>query len=520
MGKPNILFIFTDMQRADTIHALGNPVIKTPNLDALVREGVSFVNAYSPSPVCVPARYSMHTGAYPFNTGCADNGPMPADDGSSYVAVLGNAGYRTHAIGKCHFTPDKDALRGYQTRESQEEIVKDPASDDYLRYIHSKGYRYVCDPHGIRGEMYYIPQISPFPAAFHPTQWIGDRSIAFIKEAANGGKPWHLFSSFIHPHPPMNPPNPWHKLYRAPLMPLPFVPQDSEALYTWINRKQNRYKYRDQGIDNNLIRSMKAYYYACISFIDFQIGRIRRALEETKQLDNTLIVFSSDHGEFLGDFNCFGKRSMHNPAAKIPMIARMKGLYEGGRISETPVSLVDLAPTFLEAAGVGANAMSIDGETLSRNIVTADRFIFSQFNSEARGIYMIANRNWKYFYSTADNREFLFNLETDPKESRNQAGLVFPEPREALRRLRKTLLEKLAGTKSAGAIEKDDRGELNWKSYVNPDQGTTDEMHRHVQDPVVPAVDPDEGLLIQDHPWADDFIPGYTNLNKGEIDGK
>jgi arylsulfatase A-like enzyme len=507
MPKPNILLLFTDMQRADTIHALGNPVIKTPHLDTLVREGVSFVNAYSPSPVCVPARCSMHYGAYPFTTGCADNGPMPADNGRSYAAALGNAGYRTHAIGKCHFTPDKDALRGFQSRESQEEIVKDPASDDYLRYIHAKGYRYVCDPHGCRGEMYYIPQVSPFPAQHHPTQWIGDRSIAFIREAAQGGKPWHLFASFIHPHPPLNPPNPWHKLYRAALMPLPYVPQDYEALYTWINRNQNRYKYRDQGIDNNLVRAIKAHYYACISFVDFQIGRIRQALADTNQLDNTLIVFSSDHGEYLGDLNCFGKRGMHNPAAKIPLIAHMPGLYAGGRISETPVSLVDIAPTLLEAGGVPGDGLALEGEALSRHVDSRDRFVYSQFNSQARGIYMIANRRWKYFYSAADQREFLFNLETDPQEARNQAGLPFPEQRAALRLLRQTLLEKLVGTQSGGAVEKNSSGELAWKIF----EPSALERRQQVIGAVSPSPDPDEGLLIQDHPWADYAIPGYTD---------
>ena len=168
-----------------------------------------------------------------------------------------------------------------------------------------------------RGEMYYIPG-SQVPARLHATQWVGDHSEAFIREHARtredaregGDRPFFLFSSYIHPHPPFAPPTPWNKLYRGPLMPLPKRPAQREALWTWANRHQNRYKYRDNGIDDNLLRVIKAHYYACISFVDYQVGRLLAALEETGMLDDTLILFASDHGELLGDYDCFGKRSM------------------------------------------------------------------------------------------------------------------------------------------------------------------------------------------------------------------
>ena len=117
-ARPNILILFTDMQRADTIHALGNGVIRTPHLDRLVEEGTAFTNCFSPSPVCVPARCSMHYGIYPQKTGLFDNGPMMDDNEASFPAVLGQNGYVTHAIGKCHFTPDHFALRGFESRQS------------------------------------------------------------------------------------------------------------------------------------------------------------------------------------------------------------------------------------------------------------------------------------------------------------------------------------------------------------------------------------------------------------------
>ncbi|MFC1454090.1 sulfatase, partial [Verrucomicrobiota bacterium] len=311
LQKPNILVLFTDMQRADTIHALGNHVIRTPHLDRLVREGTAFTNCFSPSPVCVSARCCMHYGMYPQRTGLFSNGRMMDDNGSSYPAVLGQNGYRTHAIGKCHFTPDTRALRGFQSRQTQEEGTSDPEKDDYIAWLRDNGYDYY-EPHGARGEMYYIPQVSTLPVEAHPSQWIGNEADRFIRESSAQARPWCLFASFIHPHPPFAPPKPWHKLYRAPAMPLPLAVEHAPDLYTWINRFQNRYKYRDRGLDLNLLRVIKAYYYATISFVDNQLGRILDALERTGQLDDTLIVFTSDHGEHLGDLGCFGKRSMHD----------------------------------------------------------------------------------------------------------------------------------------------------------------------------------------------------------------
>ncbi len=117
---PNILLIFCDQLRFDTIRELGNPVIRTPNLDRLCREGTTFTSAYSPCPVSVPARASMHYGQYPMNTGCYENrDPMPEDGRPSFMQVLSDAGHRTHGVGKCHFSPDPHALRGFQTRERQ-----------------------------------------------------------------------------------------------------------------------------------------------------------------------------------------------------------------------------------------------------------------------------------------------------------------------------------------------------------------------------------------------------------------
>ena len=516
--RPNILHLFTDMQRFDTIHALGNTVIKTPTLDRLCREGVAFSNAYSPSPVCVSARCSMIMGQYPLNTGCYANTTMPTDDRQTFMGILKDDGFRTHGIGKCHFTPDKFALRGFETREIQEEggeSLENLEKHHYVKYLHEKKYDHICESNGVRGEMYYTPQPSQLPAKDHPTQWIGDRSIAFLQEEQE--RPWYLYTSFIHPHPPFNPPNPWHKLYRPAMMPHPDVPEDWESLLTYINRVQNRYKYGDQGINRHHMRLIKAYYYACISFVDYQIGRILETLEKTGQMENTLILFSSDHGEHLGDRNSFGKRSMHDSSARVPMILRQPGRFDGGQVCDTPVSLVDIAPTFLSAAqnqsykeNGSVASHTLDGEDMHAVLTgkSTRKVVFSQYSSAAGWLldpsqqqylqqeenllrahfssYMAVSKEAKYIYSALDNREFFFDRISDPLERRNRAGVMFVQ--QAKQEMKQTLIRHLkASGETAGIVENE------WKQFpkvsINPD--------------------PDAGLLIQDGytPWANMELP-------------
>lgn len=494
--QPNILLLFTDMQRADTIHALGNLVIRTPALDRLVREGTAFTSCYSPSPVCVPARCSMHYGLYPVHTGLADNGPMPPDNGRSMPAELHRLGYETASIGKCHFMPDRAEARGFDSRLLQEECCSDPARDDYCRWLANRGVS--CDePHGTRGEMYYIPQISLHPAEEHPTQWIGDRTLDFLRAHRDASRPWFLFASFIHPHPPFAPPKPWHKLYRSPDMPLPLLPQNAESLHCWINRVQNRYKYRDRGRDLQLLRNIKAYYYAAISFVDFQIGRILAALDDSGLAKDTIVAFASDHGEYLGDYGCFGKRGMHDASARVPLLVRAPGRFCAGKRCETPASLVDLFPTFLHAAGAAdADIPPLDGLDLAALADgTAERdFVFSQFGHGPDSLFMAVDSSHKYVYSAPDRREWLFDRVRDPQETRSVAGL--PSSREPLRRLRTTLLDYLAANGAQDSVSSTPEG-LAWSDRPRYDASWLDN-------------DPDAGLLVQDHELAPIRFPeGY-----------
>jgi arylsulfatase len=492
--RPNILFIFTDQQRADTIHAAGNPVIRTPHLDRLCREGVRFSSAFTPSPECVPARCALITGRYPHQTGCYSNAdPMP-EPAETFMDVLRASGYRTHAIGKMHLTPDSQALRGLQSREHQEEIRESMAEDDYLRYLQAAGYGHVYDPMGSRGEMYYIPQPAQMPARYHATNWVGERAEVFLRDQ-DKCQPFLLWASFIHPHPPFSPPTPWNKLYRAALMPPPHEPADYAYLQTYINKVQNRYKYRDHGSDLNLLRVMKAYYYACISFIDYQIGRMLRVLEETDQLENTLILFSSDHGEYLGDYGCFGKRGMLDAPARIPLLARYPQRFAPGSECTIPASLVDIYPTILAAAGCPAPHQYLAGVDLAELAgtqaeVLSERTVYSQWQHGADGLYMAVNRKSKYIYSAPDRREYLFDRIADPLETRSRANVVFC--RDTLHSMRDNIMNYYRGENYTEPLEDD-----TWRLFPQPEL----------------SADPDAGLLIQDPPWAEamQVIPGYTD---------
>ena len=427
---PNILLITTDQQRADTIAALGNPTIQTPTLDRLVREGTAFTRCYTPSPVCVPARHALATGLPPHQIGCFDN-RVDAMPFPSLMERLHSSGYQTHGVGKMHFGPDLWRNWGFESRDTSEEIQPiESEQDDFCRFLRENGFEHVVEPHGVRSEMYYLPQPSQLPARLHNTAWVADRSLEFI-ENRDPSRPFFLWTSFIKPHPPFEVPTPWDKLYRAAEMLPPFRPEGFEKLLTYWNHYQNRYKYRDKGYDEMLVRTLKASYYACITFIDHHVGRILAGLGE--ELDNTLVIFTSDHGELLGDYGSFGKRSMLNAAAQVPMLVRYPERFAAGIQCDTPTTLLDIWPTCLAAAGESDWQVSPEGQNLA-DIATGDTerdTVFSQYSHGATGLYAAVTKDLKYIYSAADNREWLFDLRVDPNETHNFAGNPSYEDRQA-----------------------------------------------------------------------------------------
>lgn len=471
---PNILFLFTDQLRADCIAALGNSIIKTPNIDRLVRQGTAFTKCYTPSPVCCPARHSLTSGLPPHITGCVDN-VEGVEKRPSFMEKLGECGYQTHGIGKMHFSPELGDW-GFESRDVSEELFEDGVSDDYRDFLVDNGYEHVLDPHGLRSESYYLPQPSQLPEKLHHSHWVADRSIDFLSQR-DKQRPFLLWSSFIKPHPPFESPNPWGRLYRMHEMDEPLLPVNGEEHWTFWNKVQNRYKYMDGGGYNRyLSRSIKAAYYGTISFIDYNIGRILDSLGD--EIENTLIVFSSDHGELLGDFGCYGKRSMLDPSCRVPMIARLSGVFPANARCDHPTSLVDLFPTFVSLARKQDSYSSPEGITLMDALGSANqnRIVFSQFSQNQLGLYMATDRNWKYIYSAADHKEWLFDLVKDPFEIENR--IDDSEYAAPLKRLKQACIKRFQIDGYTEALDGDD-----WK---------------HFPETELPMQYTDDGLLFQD----------------------
>jgi arylsulfatase A-like enzyme len=244
---------------------------------------------------------------------------------------------------------------------------------------------------------------------------------------------------------------------------------------------------------------MKAYYYATISFIDYQIGRILSALDDNDELENTLIIFTSDHGEYLGDYNCFGKRSMHDASSRVPLIIRYPESFPTETVCEQAVSLVDILPTIAAAAEADTAGIDLDGTDLA--MVASGKcereIVFSQFGKEDTGIYMAVSRKWKYFYSVGDGREFLFDRINDPRETRNKANL--PNLHKVKEHFKQRLLEYLKKEGAESAFTETETG-LDWKEYPRYDYSVLD--------------DPDSGLILQDH---DAFVLDRTEYTKTAI---
>lgn len=411
--KPNILLLFCDQLRADALGCYGHPFIQTPAIDSLAKRGTLYRRAYTPSPVCVSARCSMITGRYPQNTGCYDNG-NPYGEVDTFMGRLTDAGYRTHGIGKMHFEPELYALRGFQSREVGEEFG-DRTKDDYMLHLQKNGYGHLTRPHGQRDTMYYTPQLAQMPAELHPTAWTADRSIAFIEEQTDE-QPFMLWSSFVHPHPPFNPPEPWQLLYPSAMMPDPYRPPGEDTLMTVHQEQQNRYKCGDGGHDRRKDQLIRSYYNACVSFIDFQIQRILDTLDAQGLRENTQILFAADHGDFLGDYGCYGKRSFLSASAQIPFIGSGVG-FEENQESTAPITLCDIFPTLMKTAGL--DSAEIDGKAL-QSLENRDT-IYGQFSNGELGVYHVCHQGWRYIYSATDQKEFLISPEWDPRESTNLA---------------------------------------------------------------------------------------------------
>lgn len=366
---PNILWICTDQQRYDTIGALGNPYVSTPNIDSLVSEGVAFTHAYCQSPICTPSRASFLTGMYPSAVHVNGNGNDYFPNTFPLVTrTLADNGYDCGLIGKLHLASAfrriepraDDGYRYWQYSHAPRDDWKE--GHDYADWVRSKGY--------ILRELTQNPE--GVPAELHQTTWCAEKTIEFICEERDA--PWLASVNIYDPHPPFNPPQSYREQFNPEDLPEPHFKESDLEQQNRLSKIDFQSKVRtpdDLDIRNPIIpqsprgktkpelveqrdaNTLTAAYYAMIKLIDDQLGRILEVLDGTGQRENTVIIFTSDHGEMLGDHGLIQKGCrFYEGLVRVPLIFSWQGHFENGLKSEGLVELVDKTPTLLELAGL------------------------------------------------------------------------------------------------------------------------------------------------------------------------
>ncbi len=355
-GAPNILWICTDQQRFDTIAAMGNKHIRTPNLDKLVAQGVAFSHAYCQSSVCTPSRASFLTGRYPRTNRTRENGQAIPQDEVLVSKLLADGGYDCGLVGKLHIAPcfkrvEKRVDDGYRVFDwSHDPSPQWGKHNEYTAWIESKGYKW-GDIYHPKGYAY-----AGAPTELHQTTWCFDRAIDFIKEKRSG--PWMMSLNVYAPHHPFDPPKEYLDRYDPDKLPDPaYKPGelDNKPIFQRIDH-DGAYGGGGMGFSKMTPRERRevtAAYYAMIEQVDDNVERILKVLDETGQRDNTVVVFMSDHGELLGDHGMYLKGPhTYDCSIRVPLILSWPGHFRAGLRSDALVELVDVMPTLLNCAGL------------------------------------------------------------------------------------------------------------------------------------------------------------------------
>lgn len=438
MTRPNILFITADQMRWDCLGCAGNPVIQTPHLDALAAAGTRFTNAFTPDPICVPARASIMTGNYPqVCTGHKGNTGAIREGQPLLTRTLKSAGYRTYALGKLHFLPyappdQPRTTHGFDHVEWTESgrILKqyDPKGErrgveDYFDHLHDQGWHGYARAHGI-GNNDVRPCASPLPAELYVDAWIADRSIAALDRHCDehADAPFFLWMSSPKPHSPYDPPPPFDRLHDPRTIPPPFG--DLSLLeHMDPNIEQTLYSHGCDSLSPEAWQVIRSYYYGNISFLDAQVGRVLAHLDRLGLRENTLIIFTADHGDLLGDFGSAFKSNHMNGSVRVPFLAAGPGI-PAGAVASAPMGLQDLHPTFADFAGadIGQPVHGLSLRSLLDGGPSQREWYYACTGHPGHQSSMIANGEWKYIYSEHGGIEQLYDQRNDPGEVRNLAG--------------------------------------------------------------------------------------------------
>lgn len=446
VNMPNILWICTDQQRLDTLGCYGNPYVHTPNLDGLARSGVQFNHAYSQSPVCAPSRASFLTGRYPRVSRVRQNGQMIPKDEVLITKLLRDMGYNCGLAGKLHIAPcHASVCKGTEARIDDgysvfhwshgSSMSDHSANNEYHVWLRSQGLAYNTSPYQGSEQVQ-----KGMPEAYHQTKWCTDRAIDFIEANTACGDPWMFSLNYFDPHHPFDPPEEYLERYLPVLdeIPLPsYKPGElnNKSIFQQDENKNGGYnsmkEFRYDSMTERDHRLVKAAYWAMVDLIDHQVGRILDVLKKNGQLNNTLIIFTSDHGEMLGDHGIYLKGPfLYDCCVRVPLIISYPEKIKPS-ISDALVELIDLAPTILEATE-STVYQGMQGKSLwnllkngadipiHREEVMAEYYnAMTTHKSPAPYLTMIRTRQFKLVCQHGQEQGELYDMTKDPGESKN-----------------------------------------------------------------------------------------------------
>ena len=418
---PNVLLILVDQWSGGRTGFAGHPTVQTPTLDQIARNGITFANAYSESPICIPARRSIYTGTSPRTHGdrvFRKTGAMPALP--TLAQTFRNAGYQAYAVGKLHVYPERNRI-GYDDVLLSEEGRPHLAIDDYSLYLEDQGYTGQGFTHGLPNNN-YLHRDWHLPEHCHVTSWATQQMCRTIKRR-DPTRPAFWTLSYKAPHPPLAPLPTYMNFYRQ-------LSIEPALESNWADRGENQ-PHALKGLFNyypNLpaphLAEVRRAYYALCTHVDHQIRVVLGTLREEKQLDNTAILVCSDHGDMLGDFGLFAKRTFYEGSARIPMLlmgpANDPRIHMGS-IDHRLVGLQDVMPTLLDIAGIDTPT-SCDGLSMIGND-TRD-FLYGEVLENNSASRMIRDHRHKLIWYPAGNWVQLFDLEVDPHETADVSRLA------------------------------------------------------------------------------------------------
>lgn len=434
MKAKNLVFIISDEHQARALSCAGHPIVRTPNIDRLAARGTRFTAAYTPCPICVPARASLATGRYVHDTRYWDNAMGYDGRVPGWGARLQAGNVRVESIGKLHYVNDRGPT-GFDRQHHPMHL------DEGIGQVWGS----VRDPiPGPRDDIVRFGEVGAGYSKYNSyDETIREAAVAWLRRASRDQGRWMLFIGFVAPHFPLIAPQRFIDLYPPAAMPLPkLTPRSGYVRHPWLDAQESFMPTDVEfGVDDAKRRRAISAYYALCTMMDGHIGAICAALEETGAVETTTVIYTSDHGEALGERSHWGKSNLYGECTQVPLVMAGPDV-AGGAACNTPVNLVDLAPTFLSAFGLAET--NLPGRSLfeiAREPTDPARVGFSEYHAvgSPSGAFMLRKGRWKYHEYVGYPCE-LFDLASDPDERNNKAddpscSAVLVELRRELRRI-------------------------------------------------------------------------------------